>query len=108
MTKDEAARHLRALLSAIQKLRSVSAETSIVDHISASMWPWVYGDKNILPAIVKMLDQYDETGELSGMDFYNIVYIATQLEPMLAMSAVISEDVDFPEETKTEWIIGLL
>ena len=121
MKQSEALHHLQQLIHAIQKLRSIMAEDGIItdaptnDPLSlmhmtteqaAQCWKYVWGEKSILPVLVKVVDKAEETDQLAPMDFYNMIYVATGLEPLLAVAVAIIGDTDFPEETDLQWLRG--
>lgn len=119
MKKSKAARNLRALLRGVQRLRSITAENGIIvneaeaDKLqmttaqAARVWPWVWGEKCIIDPLVKILDRYDDKAELDPLAFFNMVYVATSLEPMLSAVAYMQDpDCPFPEEADINWLRG--
>ena len=110
MKQSTAVSHLRAMMTAVQRVRSINAENGMVsidDPLSAMMWPYVYDpQKAILPTLSKLLDGVDETGKLAPLDYYNLIVIATQLEPLIGVSASIYAGVDFPQTPDMNWVKG--
>lgn len=101
-----AVRHLRGLLTSAQKLRSITAEEDLLSEDTASrMWPLIWGEKSIIPILAKVLDKYETSGELAPLDFYNIMVIATRLEPMLGIMAGMVMP-DFPQKADINWLKG--
>ena len=122
MKKSEAVQHLQNLRYAIQKLRSILREDGIIvkersellgltEEMASHMWPYVWGDRCLLPILERILDDYDEKEQLLPLDFYNQVVIATHLEPMLVTItnitlAINGKEPNFPEEVDINWLKG--
>jgi len=118
MTQDEAIKHLRAMMVGVQKLRSICDEDGTVTdrdvdglHLTSEqasdVWKWIWGKNCVLSPLSKVIDRYEETNVLSPHDFYNMMYIATSLEPMIAFAAAVSAgDTDFPSEVDLQWLKG--
>jgi hypothetical protein len=116
--KSEAIKHLRTLMFSMQRLRGFAEETGIVEkegnherlslseNFAAELWPWVWGDKSLLPILDKLIDKYDTTGELEPMDFHNIITVATQLEPILLGGGAEFHDSTFPRQAEIQWLFG--
>lgn len=111
MKQSTAVSHLRTMMLAIQKLRSINDENGTIemdDPIAASVWPWVYDSKkSILPILSKLLDRVDETNELSPLDYYNFMTVATHLEPLIGVVAsIVGNDPHYPQEPDINWLKG--
>ena len=109
MKQSEAMQHIELIRRAVQRLRSVTAENGLIagssntlgmtEEQAARVWSWVWGKKCVLPALSKIEDNFDESGILPPQSYYNVMYIATQLEPMIGVVAGIIADIegkDFP------------
>jgi hypothetical protein len=49
----------------------------------ARLWPWIWGDKCPLIQLTRVLDRYDESGELAPGDYFNFMTILLRLTPEL-------------------------
>lgn len=116
MKHSDVVRHLRAMLFALQRARSITKEELVnagwpektVQSVLENLMPWIHGNKCPVPALVSMLDRVDDGGRIDGMDFYNLVTVATLLQPILRFLIVtIGNDPDFPEWPDIQWAKGL-
>lgn len=115
MKQSDAVRHLRVLMYAMQKARSVARETGLIssnpnvlalsDRVAGKMWPWLMGDKNLLPALEKLINNVDDGQPLAPQDYYNIISVATRLEPSLSVMAAANDET-FPQEADINWLGG--
>lgn len=95
---------VRAMLRAVQKLRSNSVEahfgfdTPVTagddDPLLVDLQPWVFGSKSVLP----LLDRIVTRGRVSGEELYNLLVIAHRLQPSIALQATLLGS-DLPEPT---------
>lgn len=110
MKQSTAISHLRNMMLAIQRLKSINAENGMIspdDPMAAIMWPYVYDTKkSIILVLSKVLDEVDETDKLTPLDYYNLMVIATQLEPLIGATASIYAGVDFPQTADMNWLKG--
>ena len=110
MKQSTAISHLRNMMLAIQRLKSINAETGMIsvdDPFASTMWPYVYDPKKaVLPILSKLLDKADETDKLAPLDYYNMMVIATQLEPLIGATASIYAGIDFPQTADMNWLKG--
>lgn len=118
MKEEQAIKHLRAMMVGVQKLRSICDEDGTVTdrdvdglHLTseqaADVWKWIWGDKCVLKPLSKVIDKYEETNVLSPHDFFNLMYIAISLEPMIQFAAAVSAgDDDFPTDIDLNWLKG--
>lgn len=116
MKKSEALHHLQTMMRTIQRIRSISDENgtvildghedesipglSLTEEQASDAWKYVWGKNSILPILSKMLDN-----DITPMDFYNMMVIATRLEPMIGTAAGMT-DSTFPEEANIQWLRG--
>ncbi|OGH07425.1 MAG: hypothetical protein A2W22_03080 [Candidatus Levybacteria bacterium RBG_16_35_11] len=117
MKKEKAIFHLTSLMTATQKIRSIMDENELItdrDDIeflhfttgqASEMWKYVWGEACILPILSKLLDDYEITKELAPHDFYNMIFIAASLEPLLATATLVN-DPEFPDQASLEWLKG--
>lgn len=96
MKMSEAVQHLREMLWALQKYRSITMETLgpgtgdlyLSEEFAAEMWPWVFGEKCPLPALSKILDDVDSGNDLVPHDYYNMMTILERFMPEVKLAAV--------------------
>jgi len=101
MKERDAIIHLREFMLGLQRYRSIVMETVGADtaltgtgllgesvdglglstEFAAEMWPWVFGDKCPLPALVKILDSVDGGETLAPLDYYNQMFILDRFIP---------------------------
>ena len=93
MKQEEALGHLREMIWALQRHRSIVMETlgPSLDHspdelcltkeLAAKMWPWVFGEKCPLPVLTKIIDDAETGGSLDPMDYYNMMFILDRFIP---------------------------
>ena len=95
---------------AIQRIKSINAENGIDtnDPLAAMMWHWLYDEKKcLLPALSKLIDKIDETGDLKPLDYYNFIIVTTQFEELVGtVAAGYSNDADYPLYPNIEWLKG--
>lgn len=110
MKQSVAISHLRSMMQAIQRTRSINTEGGISadDPLAAIMWPWLYDPKKaVLPILSKILDKVDETDTLKPLDYYNLMVIATQFEPLIGtVASMVGDHTDYPEEADMNWLRG--
>lgn len=83
MKRSEAAAHLGVIVLAIQRYRGIgkevfgpgSAELAFKEGDMERLWPWIWGEKCPLPLIVRVLDHYQDSGELAFMDYFNFMFL---------------------------------
>jgi hypothetical protein len=114
MKKSEAAKYLRTMMVGVQKLRSIMDETGMItdkkemeglfmtSEEAGQIWKWVWGENCVLPILVKIMDHYDDTGDLAPIDFFNMMYIALRLEPLVGVATGIIGQ-EFPVEFDIKW-----
>ena len=102
MNQEEAMKLVRALLFGAQRTRSASREelarnfdADIVNNVLVDLNPWLDGSRS--KAFLKTLAQIDERGSVTGLEFYNLMTIIHNLEPVIAVTAGIMSDTIFPE-----------
>ena len=96
MRQEEALRHLREMIWALQRYRSVAMETlgretgelHLSEKMAAEVWPWVFGEKCPLPILVKMVDNAETSGTLAPMDYYNMMTILDRFMPEIKVATV--------------------
>jgi len=66
-------------------------ETGIPDRLLEDMSPWLYGKKCPLEALTKILDRYNETGDLAPSDYFNMMIILSKFCPEVAVAAAMVE-----------------
>ena len=109
MKKEDAIEHLRVMQHAIQKMRSISNEEIGVEatkFLKNVIMPFILGDKCILSTVVKVIENYENTGELEPLTFYNLIVVATRLEPSIGMACQIYGKGNFPESADMYWLQG--
>ena len=112
MKHSEAEAHIRGLMLGVQRMRSIVREElgvesdDTINDTLENLNPWVFGAKSILPALVKVLDRIDDGKQMTPQEFYNFVFIATDLEPELAIVTSVVADKDFPLLTDMNWLRG--
>lgn len=116
MREADAIEHLEHLMITIQKYRSNAFETDAYDSSQREvrrlhgeraekteeefygfLEPWLFGDKNVLPTLVKVLDQVREGMPLKVMDFYNFMVIADRCGPGLEIQRGFMQYPEWPE-----------
>lgn len=100
--KSDAIHHLNTCMYAVQKLRSMSKERGEPEWVMANGWKWIFGEKSIITALSKMLDNEES---ITPHSFYNIMYIAFELEPLIGATAGIC-DHTFPMKLEMDWLRG--
>ena len=108
MKEQEAIRHLRAYMIRLQRYRSVgkemfgpgSGELCFPEGSMERIWPWVWGDKCMLPMLVKVLDSVDNGNPLVPLDYYNLMFALLQFTPEVAIAirAMEGRHSTFPED----------
>jgi hypothetical protein len=113
MKQQEANKLMSTLLIGLQRARSVDMENlsyndgrkvsdELTEAIAADLTPWLHGTKGnaFLSGVIKVQDR-----NVTGMEFYNFMYIIHRLEPtMQAMIGALTE-TNFPEPDM-QWIRG--
>jgi hypothetical protein len=90
MTQAEAREILEKTMHAFQRYRGFSSDMGIGESwLSKGMWPWVFGEKCPLPAIIKMLDR----DKIVPAEFYNIMFILYQFTPEVKAAGEIEHIV---------------
>lgn len=116
MNEALAAKHISVMLTAVQRLRSILAEDgSIVEHptelwqmdedTAALTWKFLWGKNCIIPPLVKVIEVYETKKVLEPQVYYNMMYIATRLEPLIGFVAGTMLP-DFPMECDINWLKG--
>lgn len=93
MNNKERLEVLEQIRYAFQRFRSVvleNAEKNGTENHLPKLFPWVFGDKCLLPSIQKCLDQE----YVSGQELYNFLYVLHNFSPEVMVSNL---DYDFPE-----------
>lgn len=123
MNEEEALGHVRNMLLACQKMRSniyevfnasdPFAETNgptierwtedtMEGRMSKEMHPWLFGEQCIMPTLANILD----AGEIDGMTFYNLMWVA-QTDGMLGLNIVlVSTGRETLPEPEAVWAIN--
>ena len=110
MKQSEALQHLRNMMYMCQKFKSNAAE-ELPDDVQAIfpvIFPWLSGDKDITPALARLLDRVDRENNsavLAPMDFYNMMTIASRFLPQLSIIAPLVSAESLPEP-QIEWLRG--
>lgn len=102
MTEQEAVQHLREMMWALQRYRSITMETlgpgtgelHLSKKFAGELWPWVFGEKCPLPVLAKMIDDVEAGGSLALMDYYNMMTILDRFMPEVRMAAVVARGTD--------------
>ena len=81
MTNSTAATILKGLVFTIQRMRSILSEGDTGQ--GTGLLDWVVGDKCPLPALEKLLDAYARHGRVAPLDLYNMLIVATVIEPSI-------------------------
>lgn len=97
MKEQEAEQALRAILTAMQKMRSNAIEelgaSEQAARIRAELMPWTYDDhKTPIQAISTALDLYAAGGHLQPLFVFNMLVVATVLEPAIAAAVELISD----------------
>ena len=116
MNNAEAIEILRKVMNGIQHARSVGRESmgknpatisgkaispEIVDAALEDITPWLYGEKG--DAFLKGVIDVVERKKVTGMEFYNFMYVLQHLEPTMGQMVSALADIDLPELTYA-WI----
>jgi len=111
INKTEAAQYLRYMMLLIQKARSNAFDGGLgsplldshkpgrldyTPELAAELMPYLFGDECPLPALVKILDSYERTGELAPIDFFNMMVILNQFLGPLAVFGAFYGYPEFP------------
>jgi hypothetical protein len=87
----EALGHLRAMMTSTQKARSnlLEALEKVDDpdpeELAEKTNPWLFGPKSVLPKLAELIPKYEKGAPISGMDFFNLMYVATKFEPSIGV-----------------------
>lgn len=114
MKQSEAVEHLRTMMRVVQRFRGISKEAlvgggwkeQVVDSLLADIQPYIFGNKCVLEALIKILDSVDAGNALAPHDFYNMIYIAGSLEPSIGAACQLSGRIRFPLEADYRWVLG--
>ncbi len=93
MKQEEALGHLREMIWALQRYRSITTETLgpgtgelyLSKKLAAEMWPWVFGKKCPLPVLMKMVDR----GQIAPGDYYNMMTILDKFMSEVKLFALV-------------------
>lgn len=93
MEQEKALKHLREMIWALQRYRSIAMETlgpgtgelHLSEKLAAEMWPWVFGEKCPLPVLVKMVD----SGKVTPADYYNMMFILHRFMPEVKLASTV-------------------
>jgi hypothetical protein len=61
------------------------------------MWPWIFGDKCPLPALVKMLDGVEHGEPLAPGTYHNMITVLVQFMPEILPTAALL-GIELPTE----------
>lgn len=124
MTEQEAIKLLRLILEGAQRSRSVVRETfgkqpnlpqkdnrkddqgeapSLGDKTLASMFPYLFGEVNLVRVCTDLLGRVENGRGLAPVDFYNVIFLANR-EPLLH-TWFISMSQELPRSNPT-WLSG--
>jgi hypothetical protein len=87
----EALGHLKTMMVSTQKARSNVIESleGIGDRdpeqLAETTNPWLFGPKSVLPKLVELIPKYEKGAPISGMDFFNLMYVATKFAPEIGV-----------------------
>ena len=118
MKQEEALKLCNALLTGLQRARSIVEENAsrelsingnpidpkVMDSALEDITPWLFGEKG--NALVRGLGIVSDRDSVKGMEFFNFMYIIHVLEPTLNMMAGALTDTMFPEPD-IAWAGGL-
>jgi hypothetical protein len=95
MRQSEARTLVEHVLVALTRYRGIAAEQLGPDmlDVAKQVEAWTLGSKNPLPACEKMLEQEP----MEPMAFYNLMYLAHNIAPELAMAVGVFQKVDLPK-----------
>lgn len=82
---------MRGMMFAVQKCQSIALENEYPE-----LTRWISGDKNCLPALVKIDDRIQSGGMMTRGEFRNLRYIANNLCPMIGIQ-MASNGLDMPD-----------
>jgi hypothetical protein len=101
MNRTQALIHLRAMLFAVQKTRSILSESmgedATAQAVNADLSPWLFGPRSVLPALIKYLDRVEAGGPISGADFYNFMSIAARTPAIIVEAAIGDSPLPEPD-----------
>ena len=101
MTRTQALAHLRTMLFAVQKARSVLSESlgesATAQAVNADLSPWLFGPRSVLPALLKYLDRLEAGAPISGADFYNFMSIAARTPAIMVDTAIGASPLPEPD-----------
>lgn len=77
MKQIQAVEHLREMLWAVQRARSMITETfgDLGEDFLITLHPWLFGPKCVLPSLVTTVGEVETGGELTPQRFYNLMWI---------------------------------
>jgi hypothetical protein len=113
MKQEDAVRHLRAMTTAIQRLRSIAKEQlsnegysqENIDDALGILFPWLFSEKCPLSVLMSALDDVENGKKLDTLFFSNMIFVATRLQPEISIIAS-SDDPDFPKDIGYDWLPG--
>lgn len=87
ITDQEATQLVRGLVFAVQKARSDMRESmgdgETADALLEDLHPWLFGEKSLLPALLKWQTNCEHDGKIGGGSLYNFVRMIQMKDPML-------------------------
>jgi len=90
LTQSHALDMLRGMLKLLLKARSSMREGAIDPNVLEDLYPWLFGDKCVLPALSGVIDRAEQSGTLSPMDFFNQMTVLYRFMPTLVAVAPIT------------------
>lgn len=116
MTQEEADETIRKLLPIVQKFRSNSREAvekyapdgtndNTINMALEGMFPWIFDDKKLMGALNILSNRIEDGGHVTGMEFYNLMYIFDSFESDAKAAIEIAFQIELPLPN-TQWAIG--
>jgi|WetSurMetagenome_2_1015567.scaffolds.fasta_scaffold687139_1 hypothetical protein len=115
MKHSKAMEYVNKLIFGLQRARTASRESlenmgepklsqDIIDGVLEDLTPWLHGEKGdaLLNGLIKVSDR----GRVTGMEFFNFMYIIHHLDPTLQAMAGTLCETTFPEPD-IHWCAGL-
>ena len=88
MKQSQAVKHLRVMMTTIQKMRSTMLGTDTDRALLNNLMKWVFDDVYCpLPTLADMIGRAEAGKYLSPQDFYNMMSIATVVEPAINIAS---------------------
>jgi hypothetical protein len=80
--KNQIANEARQLIDAAwsNARKGATPTDADVEWLLSEIYPWVWGEKSIMNPLIHALDLYARGSAPSGMDIYNILFIAHRLD----------------------------